>query len=402
MGKPVIDTHRGDSVFRRDRAGKVLAYRGGAAGDAAGANSSNARTSGRGRGRGGWGMMETYNLLHGGGRLRGGKQRYGNCIELDEMRNDLSFIKHEIIDDPSSWAASVHHSKQIWIVDTNVLLRGITGFPQEAVSDAVADNAYIVTTRGVLGEVISRNVRERLAKLPFSVFVMQPGINATQRAKAFAAKSGDLATLSKVDLDLIALHLDTEIHRKGGAQHLRTTPSSIAPSSNMKSRYIPMEHNNNNLPMWGYSLQDEYEKKGYQYISTTHDGPHSAIIQGRLEKKAAFPNKNNNNNDDDDNDNNNNDKNSESHHHHQQQYQQQHENEDDREYDDDEQGRNNNEEDDTRGGGPAAAVAEDLLYSDNFDEIVSKMIDAKWGKHDDNDDDDHQHHHHHDHHHHHS
>jgi len=51
MGKPVIDTHRGDSVFRRDRAGKVLAYRGGAAGDAAGANSSNARTSGRGRGR---------------------------------------------------------------------------------------------------------------------------------------------------------------------------------------------------------------------------------------------------------------------------------------------------------------------------------------------------------------
>jgi len=36
-------------VFRRDRAGKVLAYRGGAAGDAAGANSSNARTSGRGR-----------------------------------------------------------------------------------------------------------------------------------------------------------------------------------------------------------------------------------------------------------------------------------------------------------------------------------------------------------------
>jgi len=50
MGKPVIDTHRGDSVFRRDRAGKVLAYRGGAAGDAAGANSSNARTSGRGRG----------------------------------------------------------------------------------------------------------------------------------------------------------------------------------------------------------------------------------------------------------------------------------------------------------------------------------------------------------------
>jgi len=49
MGKPVIDTHRGDSVFRRDRAGKVLAYRGGAAGDAAGANSSNARTSGRGR-----------------------------------------------------------------------------------------------------------------------------------------------------------------------------------------------------------------------------------------------------------------------------------------------------------------------------------------------------------------
>jgi len=52
MGKPVIDTHRGDSVFRRDRAGKVLAYRGGAAGDAAGANSSNARTSGRGRGGG--------------------------------------------------------------------------------------------------------------------------------------------------------------------------------------------------------------------------------------------------------------------------------------------------------------------------------------------------------------
>jgi len=51
MGKPVIDTHRGDSVFRRDRAGKVLAYRGGAAGDAAGANSSNARTSGRGRDR---------------------------------------------------------------------------------------------------------------------------------------------------------------------------------------------------------------------------------------------------------------------------------------------------------------------------------------------------------------
>jgi len=50
MGKPVIESHRGDSVFRRDRTGKVLAYRGGAAGDAAAANSSNARATGRGRG----------------------------------------------------------------------------------------------------------------------------------------------------------------------------------------------------------------------------------------------------------------------------------------------------------------------------------------------------------------
>jgi len=49
MGKPVIESHRGDSVFRRDRTGKVLAYRGGAAGDAAAANSSNARATGRGR-----------------------------------------------------------------------------------------------------------------------------------------------------------------------------------------------------------------------------------------------------------------------------------------------------------------------------------------------------------------
>jgi len=125
MGKPVIESHRGDSVFRRDRTGKVLAYRGGAAGDAAAANSSNARATGRGR--------EQFLLMN----------ENENKHEMKNVAKRGAFILFEGID-------RCGKTTQSKMLTENLLKRGIKvehmRFPDRATQIGKMINSYLTNT----------------------------------------------------------------------------------------------------------------------------------------------------------------------------------------------------------------------------------------------------------------
>ena len=62
-----------------------------------------------------------------------------------------------------------------------------------------------MTTSGVKYEIKDEKAREYLDKLPFLLKESEPESSSFYRVKKFALQTGDIASLSKVDMDLIAL-----------------------------------------------------------------------------------------------------------------------------------------------------------------------------------------------------
>ncbi|CAA7390931.1 unnamed protein product [Spirodela intermedia] len=83
-----------------------------------------------------------------------------------------------------------------------------------------------VTVREVLEEVRDPTSRQRLSFLPFTIETMEPAPDAIKKVVKFARETGDLQTLSDVDIKLIALTymLEAQIH---GTGHLKSVPPPI-------------------------------------------------------------------------------------------------------------------------------------------------------------------------------
>lgn len=83
-----------------------------------------------------------------------------------------------------------------------------------------------VSVREIVEEVRDPVSRQRLAHLPFFVETMEPSADAIKKVVKFARETGDLQTLSDVDLKLIALTymLEAQIH---GTNHLRDSPPQL-------------------------------------------------------------------------------------------------------------------------------------------------------------------------------
>lgn len=94
-----------------------------------------------------------------------------------------------------------------------------------SISTLLKKSEEIFTTPSVIAEIKDATARARLETLvmPF-ITLRAPKIDSMKFVTEFARKSGDLAVLSKTDLEVIALAYELECERNGGDWRLRKTP----------------------------------------------------------------------------------------------------------------------------------------------------------------------------------
>ncbi|XP_022155509.1 RNA-binding protein NOB1 [Momordica charantia] len=124
------------------------------------------------------------------------------------------------------------------VVDANAIIQG-----GERLSTC-ADK--FVSVPEVLDEVRDPVSRHRLAFVPFTLESMDPSPEALNRVIKFARATGDLQTLSDVDIKLIALTytLEAQIH---GTKHLRECPP---PVHMVNTKRLPEK----DMPGWGSNV----------------------------------------------------------------------------------------------------------------------------------------------------
>ncbi|XP_010441284.1 PREDICTED: RNA-binding protein NOB1-like [Camelina sativa] len=131
------------------------------------------------------------------------------------------------------------------VVDANAVIQGgqsLTNFADK-----------FVTVPEVLSEIRDPASRRRLAFIPFTIDTMEPSPESLSKVIKFAKATGDLQTLSDVDLKLIALSytLEAQVH---GTKNLRDVPPPI---QTVRVKRLPEK----DLPGWGSNVAnlDEWE-----------------------------------------------------------------------------------------------------------------------------------------------
>ncbi|GIL95464.1 hypothetical protein Vretimale_1488, partial [Volvox reticuliferus] len=124
--------------------------------------------------------------------------------------------------------------ERIAVVDTNAI---ISGLRLEHLADRYC------TIPEVVAEVRDKQSRTFLSTLPFSLDVREPSDESIKAVQRFARETGDIHSLSAVDLKLLALAhtLEVAVH---GTSHLREHPVQVRTFEKHKSR--PRA-----LPGWG-------------------------------------------------------------------------------------------------------------------------------------------------------
>ncbi|XP_058123331.1 RNA-binding protein NOB1-like [Anopheles ziemanni] len=100
------------------------------------------------------------------------------------------------------------------VVDTSVFIKNVQ-------VQNIAENCY--TVEGVIREIKHDRQLKALAVLPYNLKVLVPDPDALAKVCAFTKKTGDFATLSLVDLEVIALTYELEA-RHVGVEHLQKEP----------------------------------------------------------------------------------------------------------------------------------------------------------------------------------
>ncbi|XP_031129244.1 RNA-binding protein NOB1 [Ipomoea triloba] len=135
------------------------------------------------------------------------------------------------------------------VVDANAIIHG---------GQNLSHNAdHFVSVPEVLSEIRDPTSRHSLNFLPFTVDTMEPSPDALKRVINFARATGDLQTLSDVDLKLIALTymLESQIH---GTQHLRDAPPPI---HTVNVRRLPEK----DMPGWGSNVPNLEEWEALEH-----------------------------------------------------------------------------------------------------------------------------------------
>ncbi|KAA0042772.1 RNA-binding protein NOB1 [Cucumis melo var. makuwa] len=142
------------------------------------------------------------------------------------------------------------------VVDANAIIQG---------GDKLSSSAdKFVSVPEVLDEIRDPVSRHRLAFVPFTLESMDPSPDALNKVIKFARATGDLQTLSDVDIKLIALTytLETQIH---GTKHLRECPP---PVHMVNTKRLPEK----DMPGWGSNVPNLEE---WEALEQDADDPSS-------------------------------------------------------------------------------------------------------------------------------
>ncbi|KAK9067977.1 hypothetical protein SSX86_012088 [Deinandra increscens subsp. villosa] len=148
------------------------------------------------------------------------------------------------------------------VVDANAIIQG---------GEQLHNSAdKFVSVSDVIQEVRDPTSRHRLNFLPFTVETMEPSPESLKKVISFAKATGDLQTLSDVDLKLIALTytLESQIH---GTSHLRDSPPPIR-TVNVKR--LPEK----DLPGWGSNVPNLAQWEALEHAVGDGTGPESRIL----------------------------------------------------------------------------------------------------------------------------
>ncbi|CAH9148215.1 unnamed protein product [Cuscuta epithymum] len=129
------------------------------------------------------------------------------------------------------------------VVDANAIIQGGQNLAHYA-------NRF-VSVPEVLCEIRDPTSRHSLNFLPFTVDTMEPSPDSLKKVISFARATGDLQTLSDVDLKLLALTYTLEAQNHG-TTHLRDCPPPI---HTVKVRKLPEK----DLPGWGSNVSNQEE-----------------------------------------------------------------------------------------------------------------------------------------------
>ncbi|CAL5214790.1 unnamed protein product [Lathyrus oleraceus] len=130
------------------------------------------------------------------------------------------------------------HGISVLIVDANAVIAG--GDKLHGIADK------FVSVPEVLEEIRDPVSRHKLSFLPFTIQTMEPTPESINKVVKFARVTGDLQTLSDVDIKLMALTytLEAQIH---GTKHLRDSPP---PVQTLNVKRLPEK----DLPGWGSNV----------------------------------------------------------------------------------------------------------------------------------------------------
>ncbi|KAK4801814.1 hypothetical protein SAY86_000017 [Trapa natans] len=148
------------------------------------------------------------------------------------------------------------------VLDANAIIEG---------GDRISSLAdRFVSVPEVMNEVRDPVSRRRLDFVPFTVDTMDPSPEALSRVIKFAKATGDLQTLSEVDLKLIALTytLEAQIY---GTGHLRDCPP---PVQTVNVRRLPEKE----MPGWGSNVPNLEEWEALEHESSNGPNDTSRIL----------------------------------------------------------------------------------------------------------------------------
>ncbi|CBN76614.1 conserved unknown protein [Ectocarpus siliculosus] len=111
------------------------------------------------------------------------------------------------------------------VIDSGAIIKGAGMTLASA-----AENFWTIPE--VVAEIRDKKARQHLESLPFELKLREPSDEAMKFAASFARQTGDLRSLSRVDLKVIALAYMLE-RQETGAGHLRTAP--IRPGTKVNS-----------------------------------------------------------------------------------------------------------------------------------------------------------------------
>ncbi|KAK1260969.1 hypothetical protein QJS04_geneDACA001967 [Acorus gramineus] len=153
----------------------------------------------------------------------------------------------------------------IAVVDANAIIRGGEKLMHFA-------DRY-VSVREVVEEVRDPVSRHRLSFLPFPIETMEPSPEALKKVISFARATGDLQTLSDVDIKLIALTytLEAQLH---GTGHLRDAPPPL--------RFVNVKHlPEKDMPGWGSNVPNLEEWEALEHVGEGDESSDSRILPAK-------------------------------------------------------------------------------------------------------------------------